>query len=367
MKVLVVGPDRNDPGGVSNFYNAVFPRLSGEGVEAHYLEVGSTHGGRAGLHIIGDQIRFWRMLGKLKPDIVHLNPSLDARSFFRDGLFMFQSKLRGRQVLVFIHGWRDSFEEKITGLLKWFFAATYGRADRFIVLAKRFANCLSKWGVAVPIDLGTTTIDDCLLDGFSIDEKAGSFVNMQEVRLLYISRLEPEKGALELVTAVYTLMKNGTPLMLTIAGDGPAMERILFMVSGMGEHRKNINIAGYVHGQKKTDILKSHHLFCFPTQYGEGMPISVLEAMAFGMPVITCPVGGLADFFEDEKMGVLIETNEPGLIAESITRLVSDRQHMVEVSQYNYHFAQRRFLSSIAAGELRVCYRSMCHESPGSK
>ena len=365
MKVLVVGPDRKDPGGVANYYNAVFPRLSGDEISAHYLEIGSTHGGRSGLHIIGDQVRFWRAIGSLKPDIVHLNPSLDLRSFFRDGLFILQSKLRGSQVLVFFRGWQELFEEKVTGKLKWLFNVTYGRADRFIVLAKSFSDRLSEWGITVPVDLGTTTVNDDLLDGFSIDEKVNSLVNMQETRLLYLARLEPEKGILELLTAVDTLLNRGMLLTLTIAGDGPAMNRVCAQVSSMGQYQSKINIVGYVRNQEKTDLLTSHHIFCFPTQYGEGMPNSVLEAMAFGMPVITCPVGGLADFFEDGVMGALLGTKEPGLIAESITRLVSDRHHMAEISQYNYGYAQSRFLSSISAEELRRCYRRMYHESPG--
>ena len=68
MKVLVVGSDRNDPDGVSNCYNDVFSRLSGDDVEAHYLEIGSTHGGsKPRLHIVGDQLRLWKTIGQLKP------------------------------------------------------------------------------------------------------------------------------------------------------------------------------------------------------------------------------------------------------------------------------------------------------------
>lgn len=251
MKVLVVGPDRKDPGGVANYYNAVFPRLSDDEISAHYLEIGSTHGGRSGLHIIGDQVRFWRTIGSLKPDIVHLNPSLDLRSFFRDGLFILQSKLRGSQVLVFFRGWQELFEEKVTGKLKWFFNATYGRADRFIVLAKSFSGRLSEWGITVPVDLGTTTVNDDLLDGFSIDEKVNSLVNTQETRLLYLARLEPEKGILELLTAVDTLLNRGMLLTLTIAGDGPAMNRVCAQVSSMGRYQSKINIVGYVRNQEK--------------------------------------------------------------------------------------------------------------------
>jgi len=360
MKVLVVGPDRSDPGGVANYYNAVFPRLSDQSIAVEYLEIGSTHVARSWLHPFMDQLRFWKVLGRLQPDIVHINPSLDMRSYLRDGLFVFQAKLRGRCVLVFFRGWQEKFEQQVYGMLKWFFSISYRRADRFIVLANRFARCLREWGITVPVDLATTTVDDELLDEFSIEEKISSLVCAEDIHLLYLARLEPEKGVLVLLDAVKTLLKNGISLTLTIAGDGPAMEAVRQRVEGMQEFHDRITIAGYVRNKAKTDLFRSHHVFCFPTKYGEGMPNSVLEAMAFGMPVVTCPVGGLADFFLDGKMGALLTENDEKTIVDAISCLVSNRQKLAEMAEFNYCYAQDRFLASITAGKLRDCYRKMC-------
>ena len=359
MKVLVVGPDRNDPGGVANYYNAVFPRLSGDGVEAYYLEIGSTHGSKSRLHILGDQLRFWKMLGRLKPDIVHLNPSLDMRSFLRDGLFVFLAKLRGFRVLVFFRGWQESFEQKVAGKLKWFFDRTYAKADRFIVLATSFSDRLVEWGINVPVELATTTVADELLDEFSITGKLNSFNSAVNIKLLYLARLEPKKGVLELIKGVGELLNRGDNVTLTIAGDGPAMNQACELVAALGENSQRVKIAGYVRGSEKISLLESHHIFCFPTRYGEGMPNSVLEAMAFGMSILTCPVGGLADFFEDGKMGMLLKDASSVAIAESIARLVGDRQGMARIAEYNYDYAKKRFLSSIVATELRACYQRM--------
>jgi glycosyltransferase involved in cell wall biosynthesis len=359
MKVLVVGPDRNDPGGVANYYNAVFPRLSGDGVEAHYLEIGSTHGSKSRLHILGDQLRFWKMLGRLKPDIVHLNPSLDMRSFLRDGLFVFQAKLRGFKVLVFFRGWQESFERKVAGKLKWFFDRTYAKADRFIVLATSFSDRLVQWGINVPVELATTTVADELLDGFSIIEKAENIGTAEVVRLLYLARLERDKGVLELLDAVKLLLNRGVLVSLTIAGEGPMMTEVCDLVANLGEYRDRVRIAGYVRGHEKKEVLKTHHVYCFPTQYGEGMPNSVLEAMAFGMPVITCPVGGISDFFENNKMGVLLSKVEPGYMADAIESLIASHDYLAEISYYNYNYAQRRFLASNVAGTLQALYKDM--------
>jgi glycosyltransferase involved in cell wall biosynthesis len=359
MKVLVVGPDRQDPGGVANYYNAVFPRLSDGAVAAHYLEIGSTRGHGRGLHIILDQIRFWRTITHINPDIIHLNPSLDLKSFLRDGMFVFLAKLRRKPVLVFFRGWQEPFEKTVSGKLKWFFKATYGRSDGFIVLAKSFSERLREWGITAPIYPGNTTVANELLEGFSIDRKIEDISGTEVVRLLYLARLEREKGVLELLDAVHMLIHRGVPVSLTIAGDGPIMNEVRQHVAKFGSHQDKVKIIGYVRGQDKKDALRTHQVYCFPTQYGEGMPNSVLEAMAFGMAVVTCPVGGIADFFENDRMGVLLKTTDPEEMAKTIAALIESRERLIDIAQYNYLYAQSRFLASTAAETLRVRYREI--------
>jgi len=359
MKVLVVGPDRKDPGGVANYYNAVFPRLSGGEISAHYLEIGSTHGKSSFRHLIIDQFRFWRMLDSLKPDVVHLNPSLLLKSFLRDGLFILLAKIRRRRVLVFFRGWKQEFETTVSVYLKYFFYVTYRQADAFVVLAKEFSTRLQEWGIRAPIYMATTAVANELLGNFSIDKKIESFEKAGVFRILFMARLERVKGVLELIEAVGLLLRSGTRVSLTIAGDGSIMEEVRKKVAGMGSHGSSVEISGYVRADEKVSILESHHLFCFPTGEAEGMPNAVLEAMAFGMPVITCPTGGLADFFEDGVMGILLHTREPAEIADGITSLLSSSGRMAAVARFNYQYAQQHFLASSAAEALRSRYLEM--------
>lgn len=359
MKVLVVGPDRQDPGGVANYYNAVFPRLANDSIATRYLEIGSTRGGGGVFHALTDQFRFWGMITKFGPDIIHLNPSLDLKSFIRDGLFVFLGKLRRRKVLVFFRGWQKPFELKVSGVFKPFFTITYKRADAFIVLAKEFSDSLRLWGVSVPISIGSTAVDDNLLAGFSVDEKAELVEKAEVIRLLYLARLERDKGVMELFSAVKTLLEQGFNLSLTIAGSGPVSDELEQQIKTLGDKKDAIKLVGYVRGAEKRAIFSSHHIFCFPTQYGEGMPNALLEAMAFGLPVITCPVGGIADFFEDGKMGVLIEEAAPNLIAVAISSSLENRDALVDMVRYNYDYAQSRFLASTVADYLRERYSDL--------
>jgi glycosyltransferase involved in cell wall biosynthesis len=89
------------------------------------------------------------------------------------------------------------------------------------------------------------------------------------------------------------------------------------------------------------------------------MPNSVLEAMALGMPVITCPVGGLRDFFENGKMGYLVKQKSITDIVEAIEKLIDDRNLGNRISFFNHQYATGRFLAPGVAHYLADVYRQL--------
>ena len=183
IKILITLPLLSDPGGVASYYNSILPHLKQiKNLEIKILEIGSSHGKNSYSHPILDQIRFIKKLLSLKPDIVHINPSLNFHSFIRDGLFIFWAKQLKIPAIVFFHGWQQNFQERIKGLLKLFFNFTYQKADSFIVLSTEFKKKLCEWGVQNPIYQMTTTVDESLLKNFSIQNKM-AWVRSEERRV----------------------------------------------------------------------------------------------------------------------------------------------------------------------------------------
>lgn len=76
------------------------------------------------------------------------------------------------------------------------------------------------------------------------------------------------------------------------------------------------------------------------------MPTVVLEAMAFGLPVMTRYVGGLCDFFEDGKMGRITNSCNPADFASMIEPFINDENYTKEVSLYNHEYALKHFMAS---------------------
>jgi glycosyltransferase involved in cell wall biosynthesis len=358
MRILITGPSLDDLGGVSGYYNAVLPhmRLNAD-FDIHYFEVGSTGKAGGALHPLFDQIRFRRILNRLRPDIVHCNPSLVFKSYLRDGVFVRHAKMLGYPTIVFFRGWDKRFEERVEGSLLWFFNSTYRQADAFIVLASAFRNKLASWGVTAPIATGTTTVSMDLLRDFSFAEKWLGPPGDRPVRILFLARLEREKGVLETLQALSLLRGAGLRVELTIAGDGAAMADVRRYASDHPELDSALTIAGDVRGDRKKLILSTHDIYCFPSSYAEGMPNSVLEAMAFGLPVVSTPVGALGDFFEDGMMGRLVNPVTAEGIASAIGLLASDRTAMRKISEYNHRYAVEHFAAPVAAAGLLDIYR----------
>ena len=360
LRVLITGPGLQDEGGVANYYNAVLRHLAADARYApEYLEVGSTKRAGGALHPLADQLGFRRKLAEIRPDLVHVNPSLTWRSFFRDGLIVIQARRRGIPVVVFFRGWDRPTEEKIDRGLGWLWRATFGRANAFIVLASRFRDKLLEWGVRVPIAVETTTVPDVVMSGFAIGERVGRLRAEHPLKVLFLARLEPEKGVLETLQAADLLLQRGVDVSLTIAGDGPAMDQVRRYLAEHSGLERRVEIAGYVRGDAKRALYASHHVYCFPSEYKEGMPNSVLEAMAVGMPIVTCPVGGLADFFEDGRMGHLVPRRDAALVADKLELLARDREMAATIAAYNHHYASRRFLAPDVARRLGEIYLSV--------
>jgi glycosyltransferase involved in cell wall biosynthesis len=356
--LLITLPSLQGQGGVAGFYKSVLPHLSYEDWSVNTLEIGSTSSRCNRLHPIADQLSFHQAITKKCVGLVHINPSLNFRSFFRDGLFAYQAKLKGLPLLVFFHGWQKNFEQIVSTKLLWFFSRTYGKADGFIVLAIEFKKVLQQWGVTQPIHLGTTNVEESLLANFSISEKLTRIKKANKIKILFLARLEKEKGVFETVDAVSVLVKKGLPVSLSIAGNGEIMGELCQHIIDKRLPEESVRLLGYVRNKEKIAAFSDHHIYCFPT-HGEGLPASVLEAMAFGMPIVTRPVGGIRDFFKNGKMGYTTDSRKPEDVAYFLEKIISDKDRMIEMAIYNYKYAINNFMASKVAEKLKAIYIEM--------
>ena len=356
LRVLLVRPHNQGKGGVANYYRAVEPYLDDHEIRIFAFEIGSFKKKFLNFHPVIDQLRFFRKI-KIPFDLVHVNPSLGWKSFFRDGLFIWQAKRRGLKVLVFFRGWDIKFAVIVDRYFRWFFRITFARADKFIVLASDFERQLRHWGVNQPIELGTTLVDDRLLRNFNCQNKLLRLRQTRQIKILYLARLEKDKGVYEVIDAVRLLVIKGLDVSLAIAGDGALLSDLRVYIDSLGLSNECITLLGYVTGDAKIKIFSDSDIYCLPSYYGEGLPNSVLEAMAFAMPVITTSVGGLADFFQDGRMGYIVQPKNSEEIACAVESLINDREKMVKIAEYNHEYACAHLLAPKVASFLKNNYK----------
>ncbi|MBF0216420.1 MAG: glycosyltransferase family 4 protein [Candidatus Omnitrophica bacterium] len=353
--ILITTPSLEYTGGVANYFKALLPVLeNNEHFEFSFLFVGTGQGGDHKFHWIRDQIRFYKTLKNNRFDLIHINPSLDLKSFIRDGLFILWSRKFRRPVLVFFHGWDMRFEQVIRKVFWYFMRRTYLRADAFVVLGSVFQKKILQWGVKKKIYSETMVVDDSLIEGFSLKEKYERISNNKFLRILFLARLELNKGVIESIDAFSELINSGYKASLTICGDGVAMKAAKSRAGELGLSDK-IVFTGYVKGELKKKYFAENDVFCFPTYY-EGMPNCVLEAMAFGMPVITCSVGGIKDFFKDGEMGYFVKVRDSRSVALALQKLIEDKNKIFSMGKYNHSYALEYFLSSNVAKRLLAIY-----------
>lgn len=354
MTLLTV-PKLSDQGGVASYYNGVLSHLSPAMITP--FEIGGTNRAGGALYPFLDQIRFRMAVNRKRSGLVHINPSLNFKCLIREGLFAWQTKRLGLPLLVFWHGWEKSFEHILEKKYLWFFKRTYGYADGFIVLASEFERTLRKWGVVAPVYRETTCVDDSLLEGVHVNDKLEKLAHYnKEIKILFLARLEKAKGVFETVHAVKKLIDKKMLVSLTVAGDGNIRRELEEFTRKLGLSHEQVCFTGDIRGTEKVKVFASHHIYCFPTFYGEGLPTSVLEAMAFGMPVVTRPVGGLFDIFEDRKMGKLVHGKSPEEVAFCLEQMIMNKDSMVEIGRYNASYAKDNFMASKVACRLMNIY-----------
>ncbi len=345
MNLLVTVPSLSQVGGVSNFWNSLFEAFREiDDLSFTPLEIGGH--GKNPIGPLMDQWYFRKALNS-DSDLFFLNPSLIIKSFFRDGLFAKQLIQKRRPFVVFFHGWEFEFQEKVDTKYRNFFLNSFAHAKKIFVLSHEFKEKLLEWGYHGEVVVLTTAVDVSLIENFSLAQKMKSQQKRSTTTILFLSRIIKEKGIFELIEAFESLLKKGKDMRLIIAGDGEDLDALKQAVLA----KEQVRFTGYVEGEEKIALLKESDIFCLPS-YTEGLPISVLEAMLFGLPVVTTRVGGLKRFFKEGQMGYLIEPQDSEEIEKKIALLLSNKERQIKMSRFNYLYAKEHLTNQVVATNL---------------
>jgi len=361
MKVIVTTPDIQGEGGVENYFAVLKDYYS---MPVEYLTIGRRDKSSEGhvisfCHLVSDNFDFRKKMRDDSIALVHLNPSFRQKAIIRDGLLLHIAKRAGKKAVVFFRGWDKEFEGNLHSWKLRLFRKVYFKADAMIVLAEEFKAPLREWGYTGQIYVETTTFDDDLIRDIIVD--SDSLTRNYGTNILYLARIEKAKGIYEAIDAYQILKTNRRQLCLTVAGDGGELDMAKDYVRA--NHIQDVRFMGYVRGEGKRSLYSQADVYLFPTYHGEGMPNSVLEAMAFGLPIVTRPVGGIVDFFKNGKMGFITQSKDPKVFADLIEKLILDTSLRRRIGQFNHQYAKEHFLASKVAKRIENIYRNIHSET----
>ena len=323
MKVLITVPDLKKSGGVTALFNILKMEHYYENISLFVLSSSLPTMLRIPLKYIDFSV-------KLKGiNMVHLNPSLNKKSFLRDAGFAWITILFSRKLVVYWHGWELEYEEKIKSskFLRFINKQTFLKANTTIVLGTIFKDKLIDLGYKNEIIIETNSAENKF-----ITERVPKLIPENEkIRLLFLSRLELKKGVYIAIDTLRLLNKVDNRFILTIAGSGGEEENVKKLIS----NDNDIEWAGYVTNNSKHNLLDAAHIMFFPSYYPEGLPLTLLEAMMYGLPIVSRPVGGIPDIIKNIENGYLTESFKPDDYCQIINSLVNNPTQYQQMSQAN--------------------------------
>lgn len=142
----------------------------------------------------------------------------------------------------------------------------------------------------------------------------------QDVVIATIGRLSAEKGTRDVLSAFRLLVNDGLPVHLVLAGEGPLRPELEAMASDW-KISDRVTITGAF--GDLAPIIRATDIVAHPT-LNDGRSVSVLEAMAWGRPVVGTAVGGVAEIVQDGVTGFLVQPGAIDEMASALKRLVTD-------------------------------------------
>jgi len=142
--------------------------------------------------------------------------------------------------------------------------------------------------------------------------------------VLYLGRMYPEKGVLELIAAASEVRRAVPDVRFVLAGSATDkfMTEMTALVANLGLGG-NVEFPGWVTGGSKDRLLAECDIFVLPS-YAEGLPLGLLEAMVAGRAVVTTPVGGIPDVVKDGVSGILVPPRDAQALASALISLLQD-------------------------------------------
>lgn len=223
------------------------------------------------------------------------------------------------------------------------------KADRLVLLAPSFAQLLDKYwpDVKTPRTVIYNACEDVEPLPYEMHEKT----------ILFCAPFIPNKAADVLIRA-FAKVKDKYPdwkVQFLAAGSEEAACRRLIGDLGM---ESQVELPGFVFGAEKANYFRKASIYCM-CSYQEGQPMVVMEAWAYGVPVVSTPVGALVDLAEEDRNLCTFPFGDSDSLAARLDRMMGDAALRQRMSVYSQDYARKNFSPTRISDALDHLYQSL--------
>lgn len=360
--VVLFGPSLAAVSGVSTHLNQLLGSVIASEFHLLHFQVGSEGRTETSLaklaRFLWSPLHLAIFLCRRRPDIVHLNSSLERKAFWRDLVYLLVSRFCRRPVVLQIHGGYLPAEFCAgSRILSSILRRALSMPEAIVLLAEAERVAYSRFVPSAHIRVVANAIEvGPSLSGGKTDLRQGD-----DLKLVYVGRLATEKGIPDALEAIDLLRRGGVCTYFKIAGSGSAERDLRERVSVLGLSNR-VQFVGSVFGDDKDGLWLEADVFVFPTFHLEGLPYALLESMAARTIPVTCPVGGIPDVMQDKVHGLFVPPHDPAAVAAAILWIHENR----EAAHAMGEAARARIMDAYTVTRLADDFRSIYHEVLGA-
>ncbi|MDB5287244.1 MAG: hypothetical protein JWR05_2193 [Mucilaginibacter sp.] len=259
--------------------------------------------------------------------IVHIHGS-HSGSFYRKLIsFFIAKKVFCKTVIYHLHSSSfDLFYMRSGGFSKKLINYVINNSDKIVCLSPWWKNFYSTNFNCKAIEIINNVVNEPL----EINSLHTEPINYP-LNFLFLGRIGDRKGIFDFIDIV---CKEKASLLgrfkLYIGGDGE-IERLNKVINE--NHLGDIvEYIGWVTNKEKHQYLKKSHVYVLPS-YNEGLPISILEAMSYGLPILSTDIGGIPEVLENGVNGFIFKPGDKAALEHSVKYLLDDPEKLIELGK----------------------------------
>lgn len=252
------------------------------------------------------------------PSIIHIHSSFGG-SFYRKMPFIIIGSWFKKPIINHVHGADfNEFYLNASDKKRKQIKTTYNKCSKLIALSDEWKENLKK----IVDESKITVIENySILNIEAIEERKHK---KNEHNVLFLGFICKRKGCYDIPAIVEKVAQVIPNVKFVLAGSGD-VEQIKAITSD--RIKNNIVYPGWVRDKEKDKLLREADLFFLPS-YNEGMPMSILDAMGYGLPVVSTTVGGITKIVHDGVNGYTCNPGDIVKLSETILELLSDSDYL---------------------------------------